>query len=422
MRVIFGGSVVVLLGSLALVACSSSGSEEDSSGAGGVISPLSLETLESSTGADRGGRCPSGIGDHWVCSGKARVRCVDGAIQREHCSSGCNDPAGEVTEAVCTCPAPAGTRWACSEDGNLHSCNGGGWMTQECHCDGCTGSPANVSASCNARSGALQAVLDKLGPQCGQYSPGTYCSLSVRDLVTGETASYRGNAFEAPASTVKALWVAAALLDVGIEKVKPLAEPVFIDSDNSAAGQVIDLLVSPDRVNTFAWHDIGVADIGFCRWNYDKVREAGNCDRGPRGGSNFITTDDAVRFLTAVWNRRLLGKERSRQLLDWMKLSPRQGYGGWLGTQLPPAARATMHHKAGWLPPAEVPGNSNSNEIGIVEVPNGHPYAVALLLNGAPSQEAYDQVQLPTLEYASCVIYHAAAKDHADPFAACVHP
>ena len=78
-----------------------------------------------------------------------------------------------------------------------------------------------------------------------------------------------------------------------------------------------------------------------------------------------------------------------------------------------------MHHKAGWLPPSVVPGYSNANEIGIVEPPGGHPYAVALLFDGGQS---YDAKQLPTLEYASCVVYHAVARDAADPFAGCSHP
>ncbi|WP_394833745.1 class A beta-lactamase-related serine hydrolase [Pendulispora rubella] len=289
---------------------------------------------------------------------------------------------------------------------------------------GLVGAPAcSQQKNAKNREGvSLQAVLDRLGPECGQYSPGTDCGLAVRDLTGGETASYRGGAYYASASAVKVLWVAAALVDVGLEKVEPHARPIFVDSDNSASGSVIDLLASPDRINTFVWQTLGVNDIGFCHWNYDHDRKAGNCPTGPRKGHNFMTADAGVGALTAIWEKRVLGEANTKQLLEWMKLSPRQGYGGWLGTQLPEAARATMHHKAGWLPPVESPENSNTNEIGIVEVPGGRVYAVALLLNGAPSQESYDQKQLPTLEYASCVIYHAVAKDQPDPFGACRHP
>ncbi len=59
--------------------------------------------------------------------------------------------------------------------------------------------------------------------------------------------------------------------------------------------------------------------------------------------------------------------------------------------------------------------------IGIVTAANGRDYAVALLLSGAPSQAAYDAKQLPVLEYASCVVYHAVSGD-ADPFGPCTPP
>jgi beta-lactamase class A len=239
----------------------------------------------------------------------------------------------------------------------------------------------------------------------------------VRDLATGTEAHYRGNAFYVSASSAKAVWVAAALYDTSIVDVMPYSVPVFRDSDNLAAGQVIDLLVSPDRVNTFMWNDVGLPDSGFCAWGFGHPRDASNCP-SVLGGDNFFTADDMLQFTTALWDRSLLGDARAQAELAWMLLSPRSGYGGWLGTQLPATARAAMHHKAGWLPPSEVPGYSNSNEIGIIEIPGGHAYAVAILMDGGHD---YDLKQLPMMEYASCVIYHAVAGDAPDPFAACTH-
>jgi beta-lactamase class A len=166
------------------------------------------------------------------------------------------------------------------------------------------------------------------------------------------------------------------------------------------------------------WNDAALAESGFCHWNYGKTRDAANCS-SRMGGDNFFTANDAALFMTQVWDRSLLGEKSSAQLLQWMTLSPRSGYGGWLGTQLPAAARPTMHHKAGWLPPDAVPGYSNSNEIGVVEIPGGRAYAVALLLSGGSD---YNNKQLPTLEYASCAVYHGVARDLADPFGACTHP
>jgi len=169
----------------------------------------------------------------------------------------------------------------------------------------------------------------------------------------------------------------------------------------------------------FMWHDVRMPDSGFCRWNTDGItRMSSYCDTSVAGGYNYVAPNDALGFLTALWSRQLIGATKTNQLLQWMTLSPRTGYGGWFGTQLPAAARTKMYHKAGWVPP------ETSHEIGIVEVPNGHPYAAALLFNRTDgSLAAYNDTQLKMLEYSSCVIYHAIARDVADPFGSpCQHP
>jgi beta-lactamase class A len=361
--------------------------------------------------------CPQDLGDHWECGDGARLRCIDEVLQQEPCASGCV-PASGASEAVCSCGGQDDLiRWNCLDDGDLHACRAGGWLTESCDGRGCEVRPPGTSDVCSVPSGHLQDVIDRLGDECATLSPGTSCGLAVRDLVTGEAASHRGTVpFEA-ASTVKAVWVALALYDVGPAPIEPYADPVFVDSDNVAAGRVIDLLSSPDRINTFMWHDARMPDSGFCRWNTDRVRESPLCETDLAGGANYLAADDAVRFLGAVWDRSLIGSASSQQLLDWMLLSPRAGYGGWIGTQLPAAARDSIHHKAGWYPPY------TSHEIGIVEIPGGHPYAVALLLARSDgSDAAYDSTQLPMLEYASCVVYHAVADAAGDPFADCSPP
>jgi beta-lactamase class A len=360
----------------------------------------------------------------WACdaTNANRVRCVDGYVEQVACANGCTPPAAAGDEAVCSCGADTGfSRWNCSAtDGNLYACPGGALLEQSCGGRGCDVGPTGVSDTCKpAAGGALQTALAALGPQCGVYSPGTDCGIAVRDLVTGEAASWRGNAFYVSASSAKAIWVAAALYDTSIDAVSPYATPIFANSDNYASGSVIDLLSSPARVNTFMWRDVAVPDSGFCHWNYGKTRDAANCP-STMDGDNFFTASDMVQFLVELWDRSLLGDAKASAELGWMKLSPRSGYGGWIGTQLPAAARPNLHHKAGWLPPSAVPGYSNSNEIGIVEVPGGHAYAVAMLMNGAPTQSAYDAAQLPTLEYASCVVYHAVANDGGG--GTCAHP
>ncbi len=300
---------------------------------------------------------------------------------------------------------------------DLHACPGGVYVRRACGGGGCAAGPRGTDDTCNLQAPALGPVVARLGGECGQFSPGTTCGIAVRDLVTGETSSVRGDTPFVSASSAKALWVAAALYDVGVAAVAPHADAIFRSSDNYESGAVLDLLASPDRVNSFMWNDLGLATSGYRAWGFGHPRNAANCPPS-MGGDNFFTAPDVVAFLTALWEGSLLGATASRAELDWMKLSPRSGYGGWLGTQLPAAARATMHPKAGWLPPWAVPGYSNANDVGIVEPPGGHAYAVALLFDGGTS---YDAKQLPTLEYASCVVYNAILAAP-DPFAPCTHP
>jgi len=380
-------------------------------------SKLRPDAAQLDAAIDSAPACPVGLGDRFTCDADSthRIRCVDGHLASIACANGCvAATAGD--DAACACGASmALSRWNCGSDGDLHSCAGGiTLLSHSCEGHGCTVAPIGVSDACNATESPLQIALDELGARCGQLSPGTMCGLAVRDLATGQEAHYRGNAFYVSASSAKAVWVAAALYDTSIAAVMPYATPVFRDSDNLAAGAVIDLLVSPERVNTFMWNDIGVPDSGYCAWGFGHPRNAANCPP-VMSGDNFFTADDMLQFVTALWDRSLLGDPKAQAELGWMQLSPRSGYGGWLGTQLPAAAQQTMHHKAGWLPPDEVPGYTNSNEIGIVEMPNGHAYGVAILMSGATD---YNGTQLPLMEYASCIIYHAVAGDAA----ACAPP
>ncbi len=361
--------------------------------------------------------CPAASTFRYACDGARRVRCVDGFLQKETCTFGCIEPAAG-TDAACSCGTNLGfTRWNCTS-GDLHACPGAAmYATRSCGGRGCDVAAAGVDDTCTPQASTLATVLAKLGPECGAFSPGTTCGIVVRDLTANVSASWRGDAPYVSASSVKAMWVAAALYDRTIADVSPFADAIFRSSDNSASGKVIDLLASPARVNSFMWNDAALASSGFCRWNYEKARNASNCP-SRMGGDNFFTASDAVSFLARVHDRSLLGKDRTQALVGWMLLSPRSGYGGWLGTQIPAAARATLRHKAGWLPPSAVPGYSNSNDIGLVDAANGHTYAVALLMSGGTS---YDAKQLPVMEYASCVVFRAVSGE-ADAFAGCTHP
>jgi beta-lactamase class A len=406
---------------LALVACSSTAVPVEPLALGrsverdaGRRTDSSVEDASAPTdaggSADAGVPCPPGLGEQWSCDpeGMNRRRCVDGFVRTVTCEFGCTDG------GTCSCGTNTSlSTFHCAADGYLHACpDQVTWVTRYCGGRGCNANPVGVADDCKPPGTTLQGTIEALGAMVPDRSPGTTTGIAVRDLVTGESASYRGSESFISASAVKAIWVANALYDTSIAAVEGLVTPVFTVSDNSKAGEIIDLLASPARINGFMWNDVGMGESSFCAWNFDKTRVAGNCVNR-FDGNNYFSADDGVAFLTAVWDRSLLGEAKSAKLLEWMTLSPRTGYGGWLGTKLPSAARATMHHKSGSLPP---PYTSRvSHEIGIIEIPGAHAYAVGILMGGGQN---YDAQQLPALEYASCVIYHAMAKDVADPFAA----
>jgi beta-lactamase class A len=399
-----------VLAVLVAAGCDSSAPGIGNGGQGGSASQPDAPGLDASVDAE-GAMCPAGTGSSWSCVGQARARCTAGTVETETCEFGCVPRTGG--DAVCSCGSFASyTLWNCTSDGDLHKCDQGAWLTFSCGGRGCEVQPDGIADRCRLAPGAiLQTTLDRLGAECGQFSPSTTCGLAVRDLATGETAGHQSDRVFESASEAKAVWVAAALDDRGVAAVEPYATPVFRDSDNTAASGVIDLLASPDRINTYMWNVAGMTHSGFCRWD---GRYASNCP-STLGGYNFLTADDASDFMTRLWNGVLMSAAETDTQLAWMLLSPRSGGdGGWLGTQLPATARAGMHHKAGWYPPS-----SESNDIGVVEIDASHAYSVAIYMADGTD---YDGRQLPMLEYASCVIYHAVARDLADPFQGCTHP
>jgi beta-lactamase class A len=389
-------------------------SEVDASGDSGLA-----DTGLADTGrADTGSACPTGVTERWSCDGSgARARCVGGVVERVRCAYGCADRAG--ADSVCSCGTMTGfTVWNCLPSGDLGRCSGGAWLEQSCMGRGCAAMPAGVDDVCRApvTMGSLQSVLDRLGPTCAMVATGTRCGIAVRDLTTGERASYRGGDRFQSASSAKAMWVAAAVLDRGTAAVEPFSTPIFRDSSNDASGSVIDLLSSPERVNTFYRGEAGMTNSSFCRWNTGgRTRQPSNCVSWS-GASNYFTADDATEFLTRLGQGRIFADPRLATMLRWMTLSPRTGSpGGVLGTQLPAGARATMRHKAGWIPDL-----GNHNDIGLVEYAPGRFYAVSILATGTAAN--FWLRQSPWIEYASCVIFHGVARDVSDPFAPCRRP
>jgi len=258
-------------------------------------------------------------------------------------------------------------------------------------------------------SGALQATLDRLSAEAAWRTPASHVAIAVVDLTSGARASVAGDRLFVSASSAKAWWVAAALDGVGVERVEPYAAPVFVASDNDATGLVIDL-VGPDRVNRYLWDTVGMRSTALTQWRYGRDRVAASSPRR-MGTDNYTTADDALRFLERLHRGEILDRTRTRVLLGWMTRTPRSGLGGWLTNRLPPAARRTAAHKAGWLEPGCCSDDhvyNTLNEIGLVTAPGDHTYAVVILTHAA---DDYWGKQVPFVEYASCEIYRAIAAE-----------
>lgn len=263
-------------------------------------------------------------------------------------------------------------------------------------------------------SRSLQSVLDQLVHETAWRSPSTEIAIAVHDVTTGETASINGNVLHVSASAVKPIWVAAALNDLSVDfsQIKDLARPIFESSDNDASGAAIDL-VGIDGVNLFMWNVLGMNNSALTNWSYGGTRRS---ELSPRkmGADNYVTANDAIRFLTWLESGETLSSERSNALKEWMTWSPRNtsdGLGGWLGERLPASAQASMMHKAGWLPPGCCDDDTvyNSlNEIGVIRTKNGHVYAIAILTRRG---HEYWTKQVALVEYASCAVYKHLAND-----------
>lgn len=247
----------------------------------------------------------------------------------------------------------------------------------------------------------VQSAIDAL-----QLPSGTDLSITFEDLQSGERATRAGDAKHVSASSAKAWWVAAALDKTGITAVMPYATPIFQNSDNSAAGSVIDL-VGTNEMNVWMWDVAGMTNSALTQWSFDKTRIATNSPRA-MGDDNYMTSDDAVTFLSRVHHKQIL-MTTADQLMQWMTLSPNSGLGGWLPEELPDAVAQGVMHKAGWLPPGCCSDDSyynTSNDIGIVEV-DGRAYAIAILARRGSDYAAQEAL----VAHASCVVYKAFVDD-----------
>ena len=300
-----------------------------------------------------------------------------------------------------------------------HDGPGGKVQTFEKGCLGPDGAGGYASFTACEAPPDMTGVLEAIRTKAVASAPGTDFGIAVEWLPTGQRWGVRADVARNSASSAKFIWAMAALSKNSTATVETPALPTFADSNNTTAGQLIDLAGGPNAVNDFTSKALGIptAELSLCHWSYDKTRNATNCSNA-LGGENFFTPNGAVKFLEAAWQRKSIGAAKGDKLLDWAKRSPRSGYGGWIGTQLPASVRPDVHHKAGWLPSnccgAGFP--AHYNDIGIVPTPRGS-YAVVLSMKGGT-----DAKMTKTMEWSSCVLWHAFAKDVADPLTACTGP
>lgn len=178
-------------------------------------------------------------------------------------------------------------------------------------------------------------------------------SVSVR--FGGATGEHRSEIPTDSASLAKLYWVVAAVDAVGIDPVEPYADPIFIWSDNPAAGQVIDL-ISADTIN-FATARLGMTATYLRSWSFGGSWVATAFDHPSRPFRNETSTHDATAFLHALLGGQILNDDETQAVLTWMRQTPDSindsggGWGGVLTDQLEPFVAATTAHKAGWLPP-----------------------------------------------------------------------
>lgn len=259
----------------------------------------------------------------------------------------------------------------------------------------------------------LTPTLARLGREVATRSPGSDLAIAVSWLPTGAHYAFRGDERRVSASCAKWFWAAAALHRSSIAAVEPAAVLAFGQSDNVRGRMLIDLAGGADAVNDYAALTLGVprSALGLCRYTADQTRVATNCD-GSAKLNSFFAPEGAVRFLEGVYRGDGLGADKRDALLRWAKLMPNGGFS--IGHRLPREVEASMHHKRGELPTGccgQGPGESWTAELAIIHTARG-PYAIAISLSRA---HVYAR-QLATIEWASCVVYHALMEDSGDPF------
>lgn len=244
-------------------------------------------------------------------------------------------------------------------------------------------------------------------------------AIAVEDLRTGERWSANGDQQMSFNSAAKFPWAIMATAAAGTSAVEPYAASVFVDSDNIAAGALIDLAGGIDRINSYWYPALGMSRSCLQRWNYGTPREfSGNCGYAyspvfdySNGHEfyNYDTPDDMTTVLDRFWSGRVPGLDAAgrAKLLEWSTWPAAAWAPDGQGTMtgyLPPWTWPSAHHKIGWYFDPFL----TASDVGIIDLP-GTTYALAMAAYGGQSSAAQAQF----LALASCEIYRSMNQDGA---------
>lgn len=232
----------------------------------------------------------------------------------------------------------------------------------------------------------LQRLLDDLLAESNETNPEVEVALSVS--WQGETRSANAGLVVNSASLAKVYWTVAAMDAADPDRfaeIDAIANDVLAESDNEAAGAMIDF-VGVDAINFFT-RGHGLASTYLASWPYGEGRAAS--DRGTFGSWNVTTAEDAARFADKLLHEELLSAEATAAVLEWMtatadSMESEKVWDGVLPDSLPPDVAATVAHKSGWVPPQCCGDNviPTLNEIGVIPLPDGSAFGIALVAIG----------------------------------------
>ncbi len=267
--------------------------------------------------------------------------------------------------------------------------------------------PAGLSPDTADR---LTLLLDELARLAGEWDPAARTSLAV---VTpdGTLYGFNENRQHISASAVKPIWTAAAIDLAGLAAVAPLAPAALVQSDNFAAGELIDL-IGIDTVNDWSADPAGATGTHLAAWHFGIDRVAQSViDGGTR--ANFTTVGDLALFYAGLRRGDLLEPDGVAALEEWLRATDRGSTAagvvrGALLARLPGEVAAAAIHKAGWLPPyccrAEV---RLMLDAGVIPLPGGSWFAIAAVNDRGD----YYNLSVRWVSLASCRVYALLAED-----------